>query len=491
MAGLRSTNQMCMRIGIDFGTSYSAAGAVVDGQLQLIRFGADHQFRTTVFFPLRMPDVAQFELTEQLDEQVRALVAGAKRDQTQELARVQRLHEEAMRRPAHARAEALALVPTVRKRSDYEIQRAAVVAVRRQWAADQVRKAMEAGADVENALYGDEAVEAYMASGSGHLVVSPKSMLGYKLEGSARETLLRIATQLLSHIRTKASAQLGTEVRAAVMGRPVRFRSSMKEAGSAQALEILTDAAYAAGFDAIDFLEEPAAAAYGYHRELTAPSRTLILDIGGGTTDIALADVGGPSATPVIHGSWGDPVGGTDVDIELSMRGIMALFGKGITPTAVHRYYEASTVHDLERQNNFRQASFKNVDAPYGPRLERLKLPGHTVRLNRAVERAKIGLSEQERVGVELDYIEDGLRAQLDKERLQDAASPFLRHLGELMRRARADLPDEPESIYLTGGMSRSPYVPAAAREIFPQAKIVAGDASLGVVTGLAHAAEG
>jgi hypothetical chaperone protein len=26
-----------MRIGIDFGTSYSAAGAVVDGQLQLIR----------------------------------------------------------------------------------------------------------------------------------------------------------------------------------------------------------------------------------------------------------------------------------------------------------------------------------------------------------------------------------------------------------------------------------------------------------------------
>ena len=102
MAGLRSTNQMCMRIGIDFGTSYSAAGAVVDGQLQLIRFGADHQFRTTVFFPLRMPDVAQFELTEQLDEQVRALVAGAKRDQTQELARVQRLHEEAMRRPAHA-----------------------------------------------------------------------------------------------------------------------------------------------------------------------------------------------------------------------------------------------------------------------------------------------------------------------------------------------------------------------------------------------------
>ncbi|UHQ21436.1 Hsp70 family protein [Lysobacter sp. 5GHs7-4] len=478
-----------MRIGIDFGTSYSAAGAVVDGQLRLIRFGDDHQFRTTVFFPLRMPDVAQFELTEALNEQVRALVAGAKRDQTQELARVQRLRDEAMRQPAHLRAQALALVPTARKQSDFEMQRAAVVAVRRQWAADQVRKAMEAGADVHNALYGDEAVEAYMASGTGHLVVSPKSMLGYKLEGNARETLLRIATQLLRHIRASASAQLDTDVRAAVMGRPVRFRSSMKEAGSAQALEILTDAAYAAGFDAIEFLEEPAAAAYGYHREQATASRTLILDIGGGTTDIALADVGGPASAPVIHGSWGDPVGGTDVDIELSMRGVMAQFGKGVTPTAVHRYYEASTVQDLERQSNFRLASFKDVEAPYGPRLQRLQEPGHTVRLNRDVEAAKIGLSSQDRVGFTLDYIEDGLCVQLDKERLQDAASPFLRHLGELIRKAKADLREAPDSVYLTGGMSRSPYVPAIAREMFPAARIVAGDASLGVVAGLAHAA--
>src|SRR5688572_19830473 len=107
-----------MRIGIDFGTSYSAAGAVVDGQVQLIRFGDDHQFRTTVFFPLRMPEVAQFELTTELEGQVGALVAGAKRHQTLELARVQRLRDEAMKRPAHLRAEALALVPTVRKQSD-------------------------------------------------------------------------------------------------------------------------------------------------------------------------------------------------------------------------------------------------------------------------------------------------------------------------------------------------------------------------------------
>jgi hypothetical chaperone protein len=478
-----------MRIGIDFGTSYSAAAAVVDGQVQLIRFGDDHQFRTTVFFPLRMPEVAQFELTTELEGQVRALVAGAKRDQTQELARVQRLRDEAMKRPAHLRDEALALVPTVRKQSDHEMHRAAVTAVRRQWAAEEIRRAMDAGADVQNALYGDEAVEAYMASGTGHLVVSPKSMLGYKLEGSAREALLRIATQLLRHIRSTASAQLGVDVRSAVMGRPVRFRSSMKEVGGIQALEILTDAAYAAGFGSVEFLEEPAAAAYGYHRSVAVPRRALILDIGGGTTDIALAEVGGCTQAPVIRGSWGDPIGGTDLDIELSMRGVMGLFGKGVTPTAVHRYYEASTVHDLERQANFRRASFKDVEAPYDRRLEQLKLPGHTVRLNRSVERAKIRLTDEDHVTAKLDYIEDGLQVRLDKERLAEAAHPFLRHLGVLMRRAREDLPYEPEIVYLTGGMSRSPYVPMAVSEVFPDAELVTGDASLGVVTGLAHAA--
>ena len=49
-----------VRIGIDFGTSYSAAGAVVGGQLQLVRFGDEQQFRTTAYFPQTLPDAAQF-----------------------------------------------------------------------------------------------------------------------------------------------------------------------------------------------------------------------------------------------------------------------------------------------------------------------------------------------------------------------------------------------------------------------------------------------
>ena len=479
-----------MRIGIDFGTSYSAAGAVVDGQVQLIRFGDARQFRTTVFFPQRLPDVHQFELTDALQEQARQWAATAKSGQTREIARLDALRRDAMNQPAHRRAEALAQIPTLRRRSDDELWRAAVAAVRRDWAATQVREAMEAKAHVGNALYGDEAVDAFLSAGEGHLVVSPKSMLGYKLEAHARDVLLGIATHILRHIRITASEQLGTDVRAAVLGRPVQFRSSMKEAGGVQALEILTDAANAAGFEDVSFLEEPSAAAYGYHRSVDRPRRTMILDIGGGTTDMALADVGGDAPVPVIRGSWGQPVGGTDVDLELSLRGVMPVFGKGVTPTPVHRYSEASHVQDLQRQASFRAANFDDVASPYRERLHALKRSGHTVRLNRAVERAKIELGEQASVTLELDYIEDHLRCTIDQARLHEAAQrPFLFQLRELMHAAKGGAAQAPEVVYLTGGMSRSPYVPALAAEVFPDARIVRGDASLGVVTGLAHAA--
>jgi len=478
-----------MRIGIDFGTSYSAAGAVIDGELHLIRFGNELQFRTTVFFPQRLPDLSEFELTDALHEEIRRLVGEFKRDQARQHAELRARREEAMKRPEPQRSAELGMIPSPRMRSDLEFERDARALVRRRWAAEEMRKAMLEGVDLQRALYGEEAVDAFIDGGAGQLVVSPKSMLGYKLEARARDTLLGIATQLLRHIRLTASAQLGSEVRAAILGRPVRFRSSMKEAGGVQALEILTDAAYAAGFDEVEFLEEPAAAAYGYHAQTRRPRRTLIVDIGGGTTDMALADVGGATIAPIVHDSWGEPVGGTDVDIELSMRGVMPLFGKGVTNTPVHRFYEASAVQDLQRQARFRETSFEHVDAPYGQRLETLKQRGHTVRLNRAVERAKIALSDVQDLTVDLAFIEDGLAAPIDAARLNDAASPFLYQLRTLMERARDELEHPPETVYLTGGMSRSPYVPALVRTIFPDAEVIAGNASLGVVTGLAHAA--
>lgn len=479
-----------MRIGIDFGTSYSAAGALADGRLRLVRFGDQHQFRTTVYFPLRLPDLRRFELTPDLEHEASQMVAQATAYQREQLERARIARAAALREPAEHRDAALAMVPTPVEQSAAQIRQTAVQAVRRRWLAEQARRAQEEGGlDLGNALYGDEATDAYVETGSGHLVVSPKSMLGYRLGGQARDTLLGITTHILRHIRETASAQLGADVRAAMLGRPVRFRSSMGDAGGEQARQILLDAAHAAGFEAIDFLEEPAAAAIGFHRQVAEPLRVMVVDIGGGTSDVALARMGGGDPAPAILDTWGEPVGGTDVDVELSMRAVMPLFGKGVTRTPVHHFYEASAAQDFERQANFRRTSFAAVDMPFRQRLERLQLPGHTIRLNRSVEGAKVALSEAQSTDIAMDYIEDGLATAANRAHVDDAAARFLSQLTGLLRTALRDMGEPPQAVYLTGGMSRSPSIRATVARLLPDVHIVQGNASLGVVSGLAVAA--
>lgn len=467
-----------MRIGIDFGTSYSAAGAVVDGRLQLVRFGDEHQFRTTAYFPRTLPDAAQFELTPALEAEVDALVRAGRAGQARAAARAREL------RDAGGTS-----VPFV-ARSEAQLRRDALLAVRRQWLEAELARARQTVAQLHNALYGDAAVEAYLAEGDGHLVVSPKSMLGYRLHGSARDVLVGIALHILEHIRMTASEQFGTTVRHAVLGRPVEFRSSMGTAGGEQAIELLTEAARGAGFDEVSFLAEPAAAAYGYHRELQARERTLVVDIGGGTTDVALAEVGGPGGSPTILGAWGIAQGGTDVDLALSMRRFMPLFGKDVTRTPVHHYYEAAAVHDLQRQQAFRaRRGFDDMPDPYGRRMLALQEPGHTVRLQQGVEAAKVALSTQPRHEARLDYIEPGLEATCVSDDLAGDANPYLRALAALLADVGARLDRQPDTVFLTGGMSRSPDVQRTVAARFPASSIVQGNASLGVVSGLAVAA--
>lgn len=468
-----------MRIGIDFGTSYSAAGAVIDGRLELVRFGRDRQFRTTAYFPQTLPDAARFELTPALESQVDALVRAGRAEQARAAARARELRDAAGTGTG-------AFVG----RTEVQLRRDAMLAVRRHWLETELAGARQSVAQLHNALYGDEAIDAYLAEGDGHLVVSPKSMLGYKLHGSARDVLVGIALHILEHIRMTASEQFGATVRHAVLGRPVEFRSSMGAAGGEQAIELLTEAAHGAGFDRVSFLEEPAAAAFGYHRELPARQRTLVVDVGGGTTDIASAEVGGAEPSPVILGAWGIAQGGTDVDLALSMRQFMPLFGKDHTRTPVHHYYEAAAVHDLQRQQAFRtRRGFDDIPEPYGRRMLALQAPGQTVRLQQGVELAKIALSTQSRHQTPLDYIEPGLQSVCTASDLSDSATAYLRELSTLLEHVGTRLQRAPDTVFLTGGMSRSPDVQRTVATLFPASTVVHGNASLAVVSGLALAA--
>jgi len=454
-----------MHIGIDFGTSYSAAAAIIDGELTLVRFGAAEQFRTAVYFPELVPDPNDFELTPELEAQMEAHMRSARLD---------------LRRLAAAGNEVV--------RSDADLRRDALRVVRRQWMEEQARAATASVASFQHALFGEDAVEGYLESGGGNLIESPKSMFGYRLDPQVRKVIVHIATHILEHIRLTASRQFGEAVRGAVIGRPVEFRSSMGAAGSEQAMEILREAAAAAGFDEVSFLEEPAAAAMHYHKSLGDRQHALIVDIGGGTTDVTHAELGG-NASPFIARNWGLPKGGTDLDVGVSLHSFMPLMGKDIVRIPQHQFVEAASVHNLPKQREFRKQNYRLVAAPYGPRLRALQELGATTRLNQTAERTKIMLSGDITYRAPLDFIEHGLAVDTTRGDLDTAIEPFLIQLERTLTTVRDDLAALPASVFLTGGTSRSPQVKARVQACFPEVPLVHGDPSLGVVSGLAVAA--
>jgi len=459
-----------MHIGIDFGTSYSAAAAIIDGELVLVRFGDTEQFRTAVFFPERVPDPNDFALTPALEARLETELRLARTRQRQQAT------------AAAARGQAAA------SRGEDELRREALRVVRRQWMEEQTRTATASVASFQHALFGEEAVDGYLESGGGNLIESPKSMFGYRLDPQVRKVIVHIATHILEHIRLTASRQFGVPVRGAVIGRPVEFRSSMGAQGSVQAIEILREAAAVAGFDQVTFLEEPAAAAMHYHQSLQQRQYALIVDIGGGTTDVAHARLGGGEAARIAR-SWGLPKGGTDLDVGVSLHSFMPQLGKDQISMPAHRFVDAASVHNLPKQREFRQQNYGLIDEPYGARLRALQEPGATTRLNQAAERSKIALSTSPSHRAELDFIEHGLAVELDSEDFRDAIAPFLGQIERTLATVRSDLDELPASVFLTGGTSRSPQVKARVQACFPEIPLVQGDPSLGVVSGLAVAA--
>ncbi|MHC1481402.1 Hsp70 family protein [Frateuria aurantia] len=438
-----------MHLGIDFGTSYSAAAAIRDGQLHCIRFGDAQQFRTAAFFPEHVPDPNDFLLTPALEAQMN----GLKRDGASE--------KDALR------------------------------IVRRQWMEEQMRQseAVSVGS-LKHALFGDAAIEAYLLEGTGHLIESPKSMLGYRLDPRVRQTIVSIATHILEHIRLTASQQLGSAIRHAVIGRPVEFRSSMGADGGEQALSILRDAAGQAGFDAISFVEEPAAAAMHYHQSLGTRQPALIVDIGGGTTDVAWAELGGDEPARILR-SWGLARGGTDLDSGISLRQFMPLLGSEVQAIPAHHYVAAASVHHLPKQREFRQQDYRRIEPPFGPRLRALQELGATTRLNRRAEETKIGLSSGSEHAVNLGFLERGLDTRVDTADFAAAVEDFVERLRRLLEQVKQEWPSAPASIFLTGGSSRSPLLQQLVGETFAGIPLVKGDPSLGVVSGLAVAPTG
>ena len=472
-----------MRIGIDFGTSYSAAAGIVDGRLVHVPFGDQSQFRTAAYFPRELPIGDDFELTPALEAEVTALVRAGKRDQEREA----REYRQRLAAASRGKGEAIA-IPSPVTQSDEALTQQAINAIRRRWLQDQHARETVARDSLASAQFGEVAIDAFIDDPRGRLFQSPKSMIGFKLLPGVREVVQNVLTSILSHIRITAQQRFGQEVDSAVIGRPVHFKSSMGEAGDEQALAILRDAASAAGFDRVDFLYEPEAAALDYHQRSPDRHVVLVVDIGGGTCDLCLAQAGGSEDFAPLM-SWGDATGGGDVDYWLNLLRFMGHFGRNVGAFPNHIYSEAAMVSDVVRQAAFKGYSFKDYEPPYRERLEALQADANTVRMARAAEQLKIHLSTQPDGAVSLDYIEAALGVTAEQRDLAAAASSFLSRLDRLLETVQSAPFQQPSRILLTGGGSSAPYVADAVRARYPGVELVRGEPSLAIVSGLAKAA--
>ncbi len=493
-----------MRIGIDFGTSYTAAAAYIDGELRHISFGGDSQFRTAVFIPEKSIDWTLFQ-PDAYEQQVRDNLSASTAAYTKALGEYDeatskiRFHyrslakngditqEEAQARISLATSELRKPVSPLAA----EIRRATISAARRHWAHEQREAGRASSINVdESAVFGEDAIEEFFWYEEGRLIQSPKSMLGFRLAAPQREAIVKIVSNVLKHVRRAATEQLSVDVTEATIGRPVVFRSSMGPEGSDQAVELLREAAHSAGFRSVDFLAEPAAAAITYHMDFPESQFAVVVDVGGGTTDIAVGHVGGQEGAPKLDASWGLAKGGTDVDLGLSLRAVMPLFGKNDCRLLAPFYVDAAMVSDQNRQAAFRKVDVDSIKAPYKKRLLALQRYGVTVRMNRDVERLKVALSSEAEADVSLDYVQKGLRAKAGTSDLEFGYERYMRSFNELLSQVRGATAGRTPIVLLTGGMSRAPYIAEAVKRHFPGSEIHHGDASLGVVGGLAmHAA--
>ncbi|HSB95813.1 MAG TPA: molecular chaperone [Spongiibacteraceae bacterium] len=357
----------------------------------------------------------------------------------------------------------------------------------------------------QEVYFGEQALEKHIEDPLlGFFTKSPKPFFGSRLEKNRLDIFTEITRRMLNNIKTIGERQLQTSIDKIVIGRPVNFNGLQGEAGNRQALTLLELAARAAGFNDIEFLYEPVAAALDYERQLTRDINLLVLDVGGGTTDCALIKVG-PNhrdrfdRSGDILGISGVRVGGMDLDMQLALHNIFPAFGKGThlksgLPVPSALFFQAAAINDVNYQRDFasgntlrsiQQLLRDSIEPDKLTRLLTLQTEKLTYRLNRSAELAKIQLSEHEQTLIALPYVEADLELPISRADLATAIEKTLQHFCALMDEAVGQAGIAPDAIYVTGGTAKSPLVYNFVRARYPDAEIITGDLFGGVVAGL------
>lgn len=357
-------------------------------------------------------------------------------------------------------------------------------------------------------LFGRAAVAAYLDGAEGRLMRGLKSVLG--LAAAEEKTALggravgfrEVITAYIANLR-RAQETAAPGLTRAVLGRPVHFVDNNR-AADALAQDTLAQIARACGWEDVAFQYEPVAAALQYETTTTAEELVLVVDIGGGTSDVSVLRVG-PSRAQAdraqdILANDGIRAGGTDFDRLLSLAEAMPHLGYlsptkkgGILPR--HYFTDLATWHRINALYTARTAAdlkalrHEATRPDLMDRMIRVVDGRHGHALLMRVEAAKIALSDTDATRLPMSDLCGAPNPVLRREAFETAVESPVARIRDLILRTVADAgvkADDIATVFLTGGSSQLPLIRATVQAAVPAARLATGDMLGSVGTGLA-----
>ncbi len=238
-----------------------------------------------------------------------------------------------------------------------------------------------------------------------------------------------ISAQILAKMRETAEDYLGQKVTQAVITVPAYFNDSQRQATK--------DAGRIAGLEVLRIINEPTAASLAYGLDKKKDERIAVYDLGGGTFDISILELG--DGVFEVKSTNGDThLGGDDFD---------------------HRVI--NWIADEFKKTN-------GIDL----RQDRMALQ----RLKEEAEKAKIALSSSMSYTLNLPFITADasgpkhLTLDISRAKLEQLCADLVERTIEPCKRALADAgltAEQIDEVILVGGMTRMPAVQATVKQLF------------------------
>jgi molecular chaperone DnaK len=238
-----------------------------------------------------------------------------------------------------------------------------------------------------------------------------------------------LSAMILGKLKAAAEDFLGEKVAKAVITVPAYFNDAQRQA-TKQAGEI-------AGLEVVRIINEPTAAALAYGLDKKSDETIAVYDLGGGTFDISVLEVG--AGVVEVKSTNGDThLGGDDVDQRIV----------------------DWLINEFKTKNNIDLSKDKMA-------LQRLK---------DAAEKAKIELSQMMETEINLPFITAGangpihMEEKLTRTRLEQMMNDLLERSMKPVKQALEDAkmsPNDIQEVVMVGGSTRIPKVQSLVRNFF------------------------